>query len=271
MAKEKKERKVSSKQRVTILVVLLFGVFLGFGFALGGTSIINKVEKERSVTKTSTDKVETNDQATYTEIPVDNLIKNLYERTKPLIVGAGVDKTKYTSKKLLVSEMSDEYKGLIAAHYFMYSNGYHYYNNAEHISEIDVQYGYDSIFGAGTYKEGQTIYTGCGDYTYDVATKEYLGQSGCGGTSAQAAIEEILKAEKNAKELKVTTVVYYASQDGSFKTYEDMTSSSNAITNYEEGYALKNKDSLQQITYTFEVDTNGFYKYVGFERTQEAK
>ncbi len=276
MAKEKEKKDKNNfggKLLVTVLIVLLFGVFLGFGFALGGVNIINKVKSDDDVVTTGTDKVDTKDNAKYTEIPVDSMIENLYERTKAISIG--IDKTRYTNKKLLVSEMSDEYKGLIAANYFYKYDKFIPLGGSNYKHTIDeqaVKYGYDSIFGAGTYKTGQPIYTGCGNYTYDSARNEYFtNQDGCGGTSAQAAIEEILKAEKNAKELKVTTVVYYASQEGSFKTFEDMTSSSNAITNYEEGYALKNKDSLQQITYTFEIDTNGFYKYVGFERTQEAK
>lgn len=154
---------------------------------------------------------------------------------------------------------------------------FYQYDFSHHLREADVQYVYDSIFGAGTYKPGQTIYTGCGNYTYDSAKKEYItNQDGCGGTSAQTAFEKIVRAQRNSNNLKITTGVIFATPEGYFKSYDDMNDVSKAFNytsgpNNEAKNIANNKDSLTQITYTFEVDNNGFYKYVGFERTQEAK
>ena len=36
-----------------------------------------------------------------------------------------------------------------------------------------------------------------------------------------------------------------------------------------DNYISQNADKLQQYTYIFELDNNGFYKYIGFERTNE--
>ena len=277
MAKEKKEKKekgLSSRFVVTIAIILLFGVFVGFGFAIGGVKILNS-NCNNVVTKTAADKVDTKDSAQYTDIPLDNMIQSLYERTKA--VSFGIDRTRYANKKLLVSEMSDEYKGLIAANYFMRFDDFHSFDVSHHLKESDVRYAYESLFGVNSYTSGQTIYTGCGNYTYNVEKREYVtNQDGCGGTSAQVAFEKTIKAEKSIDGLKITTGVIFATPEGYFKSYEDMDDPSKAfnytgVPNGEDEYILSNRNNVQQITYTFEVDKNGFYKYVGFERTQEAK
>ncbi|MBQ6324133.1 MAG: hypothetical protein IJI22_04835 [Bacilli bacterium] len=277
MAKEKKEVNENSKGsrfRVTLLIVLLFGVFLGFGFALGGVNIINKAVGSNDVTTTSTDKKATNDNAKYTEIAVDVMIENLYERVKT-----------FTSTGAKVSEMSDKEKGVLASRYFMRYDEFYQYDNSHHLKEADVQYAYDSIFGAGTYKSGQTIYTSCSDYNYDATKKEYITyQDGCGGTSAQAVYSKVVKAEKAGNMLKVTAGVLYVdgSEDKVYRDFEKTKTLGNTIGEYlgtageyQEMYAKRHientVDTCELYTYTFEADNNGFYKYVGFERTQEAK
>ena len=220
----------------------------------------------------------------YQEIKVDNLIVAIYNRTTANTI-TGIDNTLYNTKKLEVSDMTDEYKGLIAEkNYASYISDYGYT-----VSEDSVRYAYDSIFGAGTYKSGQKIYSNCFNFTYNNAGYyEDKQGGGCGGTTASDVYPVVIKAEKNNKYLKVTTAYVFRDKENLYKSYSDLENTSNTLgtlktligedyTNTVEyssnnkifDYVEKNQDSLEQVTKTFEIDNNGFYKYVGFERTKD--
>ena len=282
MEKEKKKSNKAKTVWVTILIVLLLGVFFGFGYALGANKIVDVfndvVKSDVEVNSTSTDNKKTNDNTTIktTSIPVDSLIENLYEKVKWGSFGLAGKK---------VSDMSDDEKGLIA------SKNYEQYITTNpvdyslHVSEENVRYGYDSIFGAGTYQSGQNIYSACGSYSYDSINKEYSqAAGGCGGTTAERTVSKVVKAEKNNKVLKITAGVLYisGSDDKVYKDFEKTKPLGSTISEYlgadngdQDMYAKQhienNVDSSELYTYTFELDNNGFYKYIGFEKTQEAK
>ena len=221
----------------------------------------------------------------YKEIEVDNLIEALYNRTTASTI-TGIDSTFYTTKKLSVDEMTDEYKGLIAEkNYLSYVTGQYTY----YVDESSVRYAYDSIFGAGTYKEGQKIYSNCYDFSYNNAGYyEDKSGGGCGGTTASGVYPVIIKAEKNSKYLKITSAFVFRNKEDLYKDYNDLENTKNSLGTLKSligedykntveyssndkifDYVKKNQDSLEQYTKTFEIDENGFYKYIGFERTKE--
>lgn len=225
------------------------------------------------------------DDSSFKEIKVDNLIEALYHKTTANTI-TGIDSTLYGTKKLSVDDMSDEYKGLIAEkNYSSYITGeYTYY-----VTEATVRYAYDSIFGAGSYKSGQKLYSNCYNFAYNSnGYYEDKSGSGCGGTSASDVYPVIIKAEKNDKYLKVTSAFVFRDKENLYRDYNDLENTKNTLgtlktligeeykntVEYSSNdkifdYVKKNQDSLEQYTKTFEIDSNGFYKYIGFERTKD--
>lgn len=282
MSKEVEEKKVVEKNDnkkkgngllVTILVIILLAVFFGLGYGFGGTKVVEKV-----VTG-STEKSDDNTDSSnaFREIDADSLIENLWKRVNfSGMSDLGNQKEiNYDGQK--VSEMSDNLKGIIASKY--YYDTADYQGNNFVVKEDAVRYGYDSIFGAGTYKNGQEIFGVCGgklNYTYDANSHQYSAPApACGGTSLVGFEEAIVKVEKNSSKLVITSAIAFLNSETSsvYKTYDNATNNKDAITeanavtwNNFANYVKTNKDTLTQYKFTFDVDSNGFYKYVGYEK-----
>ena len=60
---------------------------------------------------------------------------------------------------------------------------------------------------------------------------------------------------------------YYYDTDKVVGTYTSKDRHSEAFKNEVTTFIKNNKDKLMQYTFTFKQDKNGFYYYVGFERT----
>ena len=94
----------------------------------------------------------------YVDVNVNSMMEELYENTK--IIDVEPDKTIYNKKRMTVDKMSDSYKANIA--YSKYSSKIKITPEGNSIvDEKSVKYAYDSVFGEGTYKEGQDLYNGC--------------------------------------------------------------------------------------------------------------
>ena len=158
------------------------------------------------------------------------------------------------------------------------------------VDEKSVRYAYDSIFGEGTYKSGQEIHNECNNsfkYNKDYNYYELSEMGGCSNPSMVIVDDMVLKAQKNNNSLKIIVGVvfrnigsrlFYISLDDANRQTNEIEKYENVIgneTDYQvvdkkiDKYISANADKLQQYTYTFEMDKNGFYKYVGFERTNE--
>ena len=275
---EKKKNKTVGK---TIIIVLLLVVFLGIGYILGTNKILDVFGGGKSdikVDNTSTDNKKTNDNSTIkaNTLTVDIMMESLVDRVYTGSFGL---------KGKKVSEMDDSEKGAIAAAYYEKAAQVNPKDGLNHISKEDVRYGYDSIFGAGTYQDGQNIYSSCGSYNYNSTTSEYVQSAGgCGGTSAERTVYKAVKATKTDKVLAITVGVLYVSgsDDKVYKDFEKTKTLGSTISEYlgaddgfQDMYAKQhienNVDSSELYTYSFEIDNNGFYKYIGFEKTQDAK
>ena len=267
-----KEKKNNSVGKVVTGVV---GVVLLVALAFGGWN--------------TTDVFAKGSEGKYKSIKVDTLTEAIFNRTMANTI-TGIDDTFYTTKKLDVSDMTAEYKGLIAER-----NYYSYINNSgmgeATVSVASVRYAYDSIFGAGTYKTGQKIYSNCYDFSYNrFGYYQDMAAGGCGGTTQSAVYPKVIKAEKSDKYLKVTAAVIYKNKDNFYRSYRDMEKTRNTLGTTKKligedyvnadysvsdekifNYVKKNQNKLEQYTKTFKIDTNGFYKYIRFERTKEAK
>lgn len=283
--------KKNSTRVVTLMIIVLFCFFLGVGVVIGTMSTTEIIFGGSASKGANT----TNGKDGFKEIEVNALIENLHNKVG--FSAMRVDKDPnfdFSGKK--VSEMADLLKNRIASSNFISSRVDYSSDNLTTYSENDVKYAYDSIFGVGTYKEGQNIIDFCeleDYYKYNKDQKRYEAPiPQCGGISGTAYLEKIIKAEKNNSHLKIiTSVVIESINDGEamlYRTHDDYINKTVALgsvkdvigeeyvntTTYSTNdkiyeYIEKNADSLQQYTYTFELDSNGFYKYIGFERTKE--
>ncbi len=269
------------KKEKNIFIILIAALVILILIAIIGVFVLpNMNQKETEPTEEKT--------PSWEEIDIDDRIQEAFNNTR--VATFGVDKTLYSSKKLSVSEMSDEYKGLIASNIFALRANTGNTPNQYIVSENNVKEAYEEIFGEGAYTSGQKIYDICiQDYTYDADKKQYIGtNNGCGGTSAILATEEIIKAEMKENVLRITTVVIFAAMDNLYKDYTDAESETKPLGKIEDligkdnvttddyttnekiiEYAKTNAKKLEQYTYSFEVIDKNKYKYLGFERTNE--
>ena len=262
--KEVEERKKHPFMN-TVMIIVLFCVFMGIGFALGGISTANDVKGTSTGNNTVNNGTSKTDSLK--EIESDSLIEALWNRVNFYGMLNINNYRELNYDGLKVSEMSDEMKGFLASKYFSGKADFAGTNKVK-VYESDVRYGYDSLFGAGTYKSGQKIYGACADYTYNSEDKVY--EPACGGTSDAGFVEKITKIEKNSSELKISSVLgfYNYTDDKLYKTIDDAFNKKDAAEDNSIDYLIKNKESYNQYVYTFSIEPDGFYKYLGYEKVK---
>ncbi len=140
---------------------------------------------------------------------------------------------------------------------------------------------YERTFGPNTYKQVNQITDGCLTLNYDATNKRYsyVGTSGCGGTSTFSAHEKIISATKSGDRIKIVSAVFYLDPEGIYKDYnkttvlgEDIFYNNNYTTEeiekLQDQYIDENKDKLEQYTYTYILNDDGFYYLDSVERTK---
>ena len=181
-----------------------------------------------------------------------------------------------------VEDMSDEYKFAIATNTkdvnITAINPADTEGNTGYIDEKDVKDAYERLFGPGTYHEINSFKYGCADMSYDATNRRYVTSSqGCGlALIPVETYEEIISAQKTNDTLTVVTAVaYYDSSAGKLYKDSNLTEDTSQTTNTNlteeeiQNYITSYKDNLKQYTYTFQMGNDGFYYYVGVERTKE--
>ncbi len=159
------------------------------------------------------------------------------------------------------------------------------YDEITVLSEATLKNLYERTFGPNTYERVSQITDGtsCITLTYDEAYQGYItqGESGCGGVSAFMVYEKIISATKYSDRIEIVSSAFYI--DGEtrqiYKDYNKTTSlggllvDENTVTDEEERenvystYIEENKDNLEQYTYTYMLNEDGFYYLIGVERT----
>ncbi len=216
----------------------------------------------------------------YTSVDIDSpSIKNLFNLVHRDFLA--VDEVLYGNKKLNVSEMEDYYKFGLASNLYTgeaVRNNYALENEiTAYIDENVVKDKYEIIFGKGTYKKIDLIPYSCTDMHYDTVNIRYVTTNqACGVESPFNAHEKIIKSMKKDKELLIVgAVVFSESYTGSlcsdYECKNIIDNYSSRVTNkeYFYDYIDDNLDKLQQYTYKFKLNDDGFYYYQGFERTKE--
>ena len=177
------------------------------------------------------------------------------------------------SKNIKVKDLSNDCKFEIA------SNIYNRYlideDNSKFVLEEDVIYAYESLFGEGTYKSEEIIpYIDNSTLYYSEINKKYfLRDEIIDMDTNMNNHEEILSIKKDNNYLYINSaIMYYDSINKVIcKDYdcEEIVEKIGEEPNsdYYSLYIKHNKNKLYNYHYKFRLDKNGFYKYIGFERT----
>ena len=182
-----------------------------------------------------------------------------------------------TAKSLKAKELSEKCKFNIASK--IYGN---YLVEAEdglrYILESDVSYSYESLFGEGKYKSQEIIPYGENmSLLYSESDGYYFVHNGIGDYSNEnVSYEKILSAKKDKNYLYINSAVLYYEPnnrvicvDYDCEEVLDTISEGDNTSSYFDLYIEHNNKKLNRYKYTFKLDKNGFYKYVGFEKTNK--
>lgn len=265
---------------VLILIIIILCLTL---YILGDKGVINVpfITKEETTTE-SKDKVK-EEKAKVVDLDVEDA--NVVELFNNAHYGAGIgpDEKIFNNSKLTLVDMDENYKLGLAANLFKLYEITDPNTGVVSVSLDAVKNAYEKIFGPNTFTNMTTINLGCPIYKYNSKTKEYETTDGCGGTTGMMVQEKIISAKKYSDKIEITSAaVYYGEvhtlyRDFNKKTTLKTLTESEALnevgnTVYDRviiPYIEKNKDDLEQYTYTFELNEDGFYYYTGVERTQE--
>lgn len=177
-------------------------------------------------------------------------------------------------KKLNVSKMNSKCKFDLASNIYKKSA---VFNNDGilYVSEDDVRYAYEYLYGYNTYEVQEQIPYNNSYLLYNSETRNYFLNSETNeiGTSL-ISYEKIVDILKKKNYLYITSsVVYYDKANKVLcRDYncDSVIRGLNNEPNYPDYYDLyidHNYSNLYKYEYKFKMDKNGFYKYVGFERT----
>ena len=278
---------------VIVLIVLLILCIIGLVFYI----LVDKDIIKLNNTTVENEQVEENNPSDDTEEkntgveldPENSNIKYLFNNAHRLSIGP--EAQIYRDGGYKVSDMSEEDKMVLLARQWSplvehYSTGTSpnltttYYLDEDTLKDI-----YERTFGPNTYHQVNQITDGlCMTLTYDAANKRYsyIGETGCGGTSAFSVHEKIISATKYSDRIEIVSATVYLDgmSNQMYKDYNKTTSlgellvDENTVNNREERentynqYIEENKDNLEQYTYTYNLNEDGFYYLTSVERTK---
>ena len=273
---------------IVVLILCIVGLVL---YILVDKDIIKwnstTAENKQVEEKITSDDTEKDD--TRVELDPENAnIKYLFNNAHHLSIG--IETQIYRDGGYKVSDMSEEDKMTLLGRQWSNfveqigpssSDGYTWtlYLNEDTLKDI-----YERTFGPNTYHQVNQITDGlCTTLTYDIANKRYsyVGKYGCGGTTVFSVHEKIISATKYSDRIEIVSATVYL--DGmSNQIYKDYNKTkslgenvfySNNYTDeereaLEDKYIEDNKDNLEQYTYTYNLNEDGFYYLTSVERTK---
>lgn len=220
---------------------------------------------------------DTKEEENYTDINIDDasVLKLFKEAHNPWSIGP--DQYIFNNTKLVYEDMDVNYRMSLASNVFKDKNTYVSSTNKDYYKFDDVKDGYEEVFGPNTFNNLDKFSFGCGDYEYNSATKEYINSnSGCGGAVGFLDVEQIISAKKYDDRIEIVSAAAFISGDDNtlYRDYNRKTSIKDFGSDAQsmatlEAYVRENSQYLEQYTYTYKLNNNGFYYYYGVERTQE--
>ena len=277
-----------------VFIVLLIICIMGLVFyILVDKDIIklnnNTVENEQVEKNNSKDDNKEKDTRVKLD-PENSNIKYLFNNAHRMSIGP--EAKIYRDGGYKVSEISEEDKMTLLGRQWYplvehYSTGTSpnltttYYLDEDTLKDI-----YEKTFGPNTYHQVNQITDGiCMTLTYDATNKRYsyIGETGCGGATVFSVHEKIISATKYNDRIEIVSAVVYLDgmSNQMYKDYnkttslgellinENTTNNSEKRENTYNKYIEDNKDKLEQYTYTYTLNEDGFYYLTSVERTKE--
>ena len=277
--------KKSSRFLFLISFTLLLLLFVCFGFMYAmDVDILSfitvpeaQVASGNKVSKKDNVKEEEAGSSSLIELDIrDSNIQKYYQYVR--ITGAAVcDEGGYVDREeVLASKMTDKCKFSLASNIYQnyVQNGL---DGTLYVKEAIVKEAYETLFGADSYHSQESI--PCLPNTTFIHNGDYYFTNKIGNEedSSLSSYEKIVKATRNENSLDITSVVlYYEKVQAVFckdknceQVLENVKSGSEFGDEFFDLYLDHYKDKLYQYTYHFEMDDTGFYRYVGYERTNQ--
>ena len=178
-----------------------------------------------------------------------------------------------SSKSVKVKELNENCKFGIASNiYSRYLNGD---MGNKYVLEDDVIYAYESLFGEGTYNSQEVIpYIRDSNLYYSEINGKYFVQNEIQDIDSNMIVyEDIISIKKDNNYLYINSaIMYYESINKNVcrdyecnEVVEKIGEEPNS--DYYSLYIEHNRDKLYNYRYKFKLDKNGFYKYIGYEKT----
>lgn len=278
-----------------VFIVLLIICIMGLVFyILVDKDIIklnnNTVENEQVEKNNSKDDNKEKDTRVKLD-PENSNIKYLFNNAHHLSIGP--ETQIYRDGGYKVSEMTNDEKfTLLSNQWFseMKTHPDYLRQTNDQITVLDeetLESLYERTFGPNTYERVNQITdsTDCIILTYDETYQGYSTREevGCGGTSAFSVHEKIISATKYNDRIEIVSAVVYLDgmSNQMYKDYnrttslgellinENTTNNSEKRENTYNKYIEDNKDKLEQYTYTYTLNEDGFYYLTSVERTKE--
>ena len=284
--------KKSNKGLIVFIIILIICIIGLVFYILVDKDIIklNSTNTENTqVEEKNTSENEKEDEGI--ELSVDNEnIKTLFNNAHHMSIGP--ESQIYKDGGYKVSDMTtDEKFTLLANQWYNELNTHSDYigqtnDQITELNEDTLKSLYEKTFGPNTYERPTQITDGlCATFTYDETYQGYIARNGagCGGTSAFSVYEKIISATKYNDRIEIVSSSFYIDGESKqiYKDYNKTTSlgglliDENTVSSAEEReniynqYIEDNKDKLEQYTYTYTLNEDGFYYLTSVERTKE--
>ena len=272
------EKRKNGKGALFCIIALLVVAVIGLtGYIIVDKKLVTNGEKENSVSDNKTiDK--SKDSVVNLDITNSNIV-SMFKNAHAF--GYITDEKIFNNKKLSVADMDTKYKFLLAANSLILGT------TTDMILEENVKIAYEKIFGPNTYTHIEKLDFNCPIYTYNPDGYFVAQNGGCGGSTGVWEEEKIISAKRYSDRIEITSAVIFfrkieditvIDDTGIYKDYNrteklaDISTTADDSTSIHKklnDYIDENKNNIQQYTYTFTLNEDGFYYYTGVERTKE--
>ncbi len=275
---------MKKKGELVIIIILIVCVVGLIGYILVDKNVINFGNSEATENNESVSDDNSNDTTVEVAPTVEldsanESIVTLFNNAHRYTIGPWT--TIYRDGGYKVSEMSMEDKMTLLSSQWLedvenYPVGTD--QNLTYINESTLKNDFERTFGPNTYAQVGSITDGCIILTYDATNKRYstTQAGGCGGTTAFDVYETIISATKYSDRIEIVSATIYVDgmSNQMYKDYNKTTPlgepliTENTVDNTEERentynqYIKDHKDNLEQYTYTYMLNEDGFY-YLG--------
>ena len=258
---------------ICILLLILLAAYIGYLYEQGeifktedGKYVINEKITDSKIIKTKTKTLDINNT---NALELWNYVK---VSTNPCTDGSYTDK-----KSIKVDKLTDYCRYALANNDYKKFVTYDEENMITYVKEDIVKNAYETLFEVGTYKRQDIIpYTNMNDLMYNVDNKYYFINGAAKESDDSLKIyENVVSIVKENNDLYIiSNALYYEKINGYVckdinceKVLSELSKDKEYNDEYFDLYLESKKDKLSKYTYHFRLDNAGFYKYLGYERT----